>query len=92
MAHRLRFSRRAEADLRSILQFIAEERPEAARRVVGAIERAVWILVDHPQSGRPTDLPGVRVLTVPRLPFRVFYLLEPDSVTILHVRHTARRP
>lgn len=91
MARRLLFSRKASVDLRPILQFIAGERPEAARRVIGAIERAVWILVDHPESGRATDRPGVRVLTVPRLPFRVLYLLERDAVTILHVRHTARR-
>jgi plasmid stabilization system protein ParE len=91
VARQLLFSPRAAADLRAILDFIARERPPAARRVVAAIERAVAILADHPESGRQTDASGVRVLTVPRLPFKVFCLSQPDAVTILHVRHTSRR-
>lgn len=91
MAHQLLFSPRTAADLRAILDFIARERPQAARRVVAAIERAVAILADHPESGRQTDAPGVLVLSVPRRSFRVFYLSRPDAVTTLHVRHTSRR-
>lgn len=92
MARQLLFSHRAAADLRAILDFIAREHPQAARRVVAAaIERAVAILADHPESGRQTDAPGVLVLSVPRRSFRVFYLSRPDAVTTLHVRHTSRR-
>jgi plasmid stabilization system protein ParE len=91
VARQLLFSPRAAADLRAILDFIARERPPAARRVVAAIERAVAILADHPESGRQTDAPGVLVLSVPRRSFRVFYLSRPDAVTTLHVRHTSRR-
>jgi plasmid stabilization system protein ParE len=34
----------------------------------------------------------MRVLPLVRYPFKVFYRIAGDTVRILHIRHTARRP
>jgi plasmid stabilization system protein ParE len=34
----------------------------------------------------------VRAATVVRYPFRIFYRVREDTVDILHIRHTSRRP
>jgi plasmid stabilization system protein ParE len=36
--------------------------------------------------------PKVRVLLLRRFPYKVFYLRGDEVVTILHIRHQARRP
>jgi plasmid stabilization system protein ParE len=46
-----------------------------------------------PESGlRVPGRPGVRVVPLVRYPFKVFYTVERDALTILHVRHAARHP
>jgi plasmid stabilization system protein ParE len=34
---------------------------------------------------------GVRVIPLVRYPFKIFYSIAHDTVTILHIRHAARR-
>src|SRR5258708_206090 len=34
----------------------------------------------------------VRVVAVVRYPFRIFYRVRDDTIDILHIRHTSRRP
>ncbi len=49
---RLRWKRNALADLGEIADHIAEENPEAARKVVSEIRKQTRILSSHPQIGR----------------------------------------
>ncbi len=45
-----------------------------------------------PESApRVADRPGVRVVTMTRYPYKVFYLVTAEAVTILHIHHAARR-
>ncbi|MCG5235711.1 type II toxin-antitoxin system RelE/ParE family toxin [Xanthobacter oligotrophicus] len=92
MAHELRYSRRALDDLDAIFTHITRDSPNGAATVVRRIQNAVDALRDFPSSGRPTARKDIRLLTVSGLPFRIFYLLRPKMVIVLHVRHTARRP
>lgn len=36
--------------------------------------------------------PNVRVVPLVRYPFKIFYTVVGETVTILHIRHSARRP
>jgi plasmid stabilization system protein ParE len=36
--------------------------------------------------------PGVRVVPLIRYPYKIFYRIADDTVRILHIRHTSRRP
>jgi plasmid stabilization system protein ParE len=71
---------------------MAAEFPTAAepfRRHLRMIEARIgrW-----PESApRVADRPGVRVVTMTRYPYKVFYLVTAEAVTILHIHHAARR-
>lgn len=46
-----------------------------------------------PESGLSMpQRPNVWVVPLVRYPFKIFYTIESDTLTILHIRHAARRP
>ena len=89
---RIRFTRRAQADLDAIFRYIAADNPTAATKLVGRIESLIDKLSLFPGLGHPTRPPGRYVLTVAGAPYQVYYRLTRDEVRILRVRHTSRRP
>jgi len=88
---RVRWTRRSLRALDEITEYIARERPEAARAVAGRVFAATDRLSEHPASGRPGRVPGTRELVVPATPFIVPYRVRGEVVEILHVFHGARR-
>ena len=86
---KVRFSARARRDLEAIYRYVSDHNPTAARAIVERIEEVASALEQHPSLGHRTRIPGVRVFTVPGLPYRVSYSLGPHEITILTVR---RRP
>jgi len=62
-----------------------------------AVERRLRIVVAHvarwPQSMRPSaHRPGVRVASLGRFPYKIFYRVNGEAVEILHIHHAAREP
>ncbi len=62
-----------------------------------AVERRVRIVVAHiarwPESMRSSaHRSGVRVASLGRYPYKIFYRTRDDAVEILHIHHTARAP
>ena len=88
---RVRWTRRALRALDGIATYIAQDRPEAARRTVSRVEDAVGQLALHPSRGRAGRVVGTRELVVSGTPFIVPYRVRADSVEILTVLHAARR-
>ncbi|PIX97854.1 MAG: type II toxin-antitoxin system mRNA interferase toxin, RelE/StbE family [Hydrogenophilales bacterium CG_4_10_14_3_um_filter_63_21] len=88
---RLRWLPEALDDLREIHAYIANENPEAARRVIGEIRREVAILVAQPQTGRFGRLPGSREFVIRKYPYIVAYRIRDEEVQCLLVVHTSRR-
>ena len=88
------YSPRALAQVDEIFSYIARDNPAAAKTLVARIEHLTALLGNVPRLGRATDHPDVRILSVPRYPYVIFYriLAERDEIRILRVRHTARRP
>jgi toxin ParE1/3/4 len=73
-------------DLDAIADYIALDKPEAARRLVRQILAAVLRLRKFPRMGSlPAELRGLpyRQLVVP--PCRVFYRIEKNAVYIVHI-------
>ena len=89
---KIRWLRRAIANLEAEAAFIAEERPEAAATVVTRIVEAVELLAEQPALGRSGRVVGTRELVVAGTPYLVPYRVRRDAVEILRVFHTARRP
>jgi toxin ParE1/3/4 len=88
----VRFTRRAEADLEAILSYLADRSPEGARKVGAALRRTIERAADHPGGGASTRRPQILVRIVPTYPYKIFYRVRKDSIDILHIRHSARRP
>jgi plasmid stabilization system protein ParE len=91
---RLVYSRRALADLTGIATYYSIN---ASQTIAQSIERRFIEVTTRIQSA-PASAPrveqraGVRVVSVIRYPFRIFYRVSRDAVEILHIRHTSRRP
>jgi toxin ParE1/3/4 len=62
----------------------------AAKAVVKAIRTSARLVEKYPKIGRASDIEGVRVLSVVKYPYLVYYMIRPDEVVIAHVRHGAR--
>lgn len=89
---KVRYTPRAFTDSHDIERYLLERSLVGATHVMAAIGRAIEMVAKNPMSGRATDHPSIRAISVPRYPYRIFYRVLPDAIEILHVRHTARRP
>jgi len=89
---KLRYTLPALADLRSILDHIAAQSPQDAKRVQGRIQSIIGLLQTHPDIGIRTDDPTIRRLTTPPVPFLVVYEVTETEVIIHAIRHAARDP
>jgi toxin ParE1/3/4 len=88
---RVRFTDTALSELEDIFRFLAERNPRAATAVAKRVKDMALLLADYPLSGREADEPGVRIASMVRYPFLVFYAVTADEVVILNVRHAARQ-
>ncbi|HEX2555505.1 MAG TPA: type II toxin-antitoxin system RelE/ParE family toxin [Microvirga sp.] len=87
------FSRRALRDVASISSYIARANPRASAEVLRRIEETAMLLGEFPDGGHEVDRAGVRVITVPQYPYRLFYIVRSNrEILVLNVRHTSRRP
>jgi plasmid stabilization system protein ParE len=87
------YSEPALRDLVEIGEYQRQHWPAVRDRFamrLGAIER---LLLDQPRARSDVpERPGVRTVSLGSFPYRVFYKVTADTVEILHIRHTSRRP
>ncbi len=86
----LRWLDAALDDLRAIKAYIAEENPDAARRVAASIRSEAGILINQPTIGRAGRIADTRELVISQYPY-VAYREQRGEVHILAVVHTSRR-
>ncbi len=73
-------------DLDAIADYIALDKPEAARQFVQRVFRHVEQLIKHPTSGsQPPELKKSRYRQIVEPPCRIFYRHDGKSVFIVHV-------
>ncbi len=77
-------------DLEDIADYISQDNPEAARRVVSRLWNAVKSLAQQPKMGRPGRVYGTRELVVRDTPFVVPYRVVDSEIQVLRVLHGAR--
>jgi toxin ParE1/3/4 len=87
---RLRFSRRASADIADIHTYIARHNPRAATAVTAQIHLTSQLLARYPALGRETDIPSVRVFSTARYPYLVYHKVQRGELIVIHVRHGRR--
>jgi toxin ParE1/3/4 len=89
---KVRYASRATRELAAIFKYLSDVNPQAAADVVAAIENTAAVLSTSPYMGVATTLRGVRVVTVARQRYRVYYRIDRDHISILPIRHTSRSP
>ena len=84
------FTLLAQADLRDIHDYIAEQDPDTALDYVTRLELACENLIKMPEAGRKRDelAPSLRSLPVGR--YVIFYRITKEGVEIERVLHGAR--
>jgi toxin ParE1/3/4 len=87
------YTEEALKDLDAIADWLIVHYPAVAP----AVERRIRSIVAHiarwPESSpRSARRPGVRVVSLGRYPYRIFYRVTDDRVEILHIHHAARQP
>lgn len=88
---RLRWTRLAEQDLDAIAQYIGQDSPAAAARVVlELVDQAETLLPANPAIGRPGRVLGTRELVIGHLPYIIAYRVRDKEVELLRVLHTSR--
>jgi toxin ParE1/3/4 len=78
-------------DLEAIREFIAQDNPPAAARILTSIRVAVDRLGRHPGLGRAGRVEGTRELIISNAPYIVAYRVVENQVRILAIVHTSRQ-
>jgi toxin ParE1/3/4 len=87
----VRWSPAAAEDLSRIFQYIRQENPSAAERVVRTVYESAGSLASFPNRGKTGRVEGTRELPLPSLPFVVVYRVLGYAVEIANVIHGAQR-
>lgn len=89
---RVRFSRRAELDLNDIGDWIARDRPIAARRFVEALIARTMALPEAPEMGPLYPQYGADVRGLTLRPYLILYRVTEVDILIERIVHGARLP
>lgn len=93
MAYHLIWSPSARLDLIDLSSYIAESRPEVARRFVQSVFKTIKHLSDFPESGRMVpEFNDPNLREVMRKPCRIVYRIKADQniIEIARIWHAAR--
>jgi toxin ParE1/3/4 len=80
----------AVRDLEAIADYIREDNPSAAFRVVQQLYESIESLAIFPNRGRAGRVTDTRELVLSPLPYIAVYKVIPGEVRIVSVRHTSR--
>jgi toxin ParE1/3/4 len=85
---RIRWTRRAQRQLESALNYIAEENPIAARHLAAHIYQATRLLKENPRLGRPGRIADTREWVVKDTSFLLGYATGNNELQILALLHS----
>ena len=86
---RLEWSKAARADLLAILDYISDDNPDAAARLIAEIETKAARLTKRPELYRKGRAAGTREMVV-RPNYLVVYAVDLEAPRILRVLHAAQ--
>lgn len=83
----------ALGDMAEIAEWLAARYPSIAPDVERRIRLTIAVIGRWPDSARRSNKrPGIRVASLGRYPYKIFYRVHDDRVEILHIHHAARVP
>ena len=88
---RVKWLRKALANLDEAADHIAQDNRSAARAMVAEAFRLTDLLADNPDLGRAGRIPGTRELVMPRHPYIIPYRIRGGCVEVLRFFHEVRQ-
>ena len=88
---RVRWTTDAAGDIERICDYIAQSRPESARRVAQSVVDRIGTLEAFPHLGRSGRVEGTREIAFPPLPFVAVYEIRDEQVIVLRILHGAQQ-
>lgn len=88
---KIRLTKAAIRDLREARAYIATDDPEAALKVISMLDKAIALIGEKPQIGRPIQSQSAREWSVPRLPYVIPYRVSDGVIEIIRIYHTSRK-
>jgi toxin ParE1/3/4 len=87
---KIRIAETAGDDLEDIWEYVAQNDPEAARKLIKEITGKFKLLRDHPQIGREENRLLSSLRRFPASSYIIFYKPFDNGVEILRILHAAR--
>lgn len=87
------WSERARMQVQEIFEYIAEDRPMAAERILDGFLKRVDLLLEFPEQGAAwgtTLRSDLRFIIFES--YRLIYRLSAEEIAVLSVRHTRMQP
>jgi plasmid stabilization system protein ParE len=80
-------------DLDDIADYLLIHYPAVAPAFKRRLQTVIRRVARWPESARlSANRPGVRVVPLGRYPYKLFYRVTRETVEVLHIHHSARRP
>jgi plasmid stabilization system protein ParE len=89
---RLRYTKRALAQIDEALSYIRDRSPLGAHSVRSRLLAIISLVQQHPRAGTVTNRPGVYRLWIHPYPYSIDYRVTDQEIIVQRFRHTARRP
>ena len=87
----LRWTEAAAGDLERIADYLFEQTPEHAGRLVNALYEAPQKLLEFPGLGRPGRMAGTRELVVNPLPYLIICVHDVEVIHVARILHGAQK-
>lgn len=91
---KIAFAPEAVEDLAAAVEYLQERNPQAAAAAVDAVFAVIDSLAAGEFDGPERELrtTGEHVRSWPVRPHRIYYRREGETLTVLRIHHSARRP
>jgi len=81
----------AEEELRAAARLYETEQRGLGRALIQEVRRAVRFIAANPLASRG-ERGEIRVRTIARFPYRVYYRAKADEILVIAIGHRRRRP
>jgi toxin ParE1/3/4 len=88
---KVRWTTQAADDLEAVFDFIAKDKPSAARRIARKVRDCSRLLARYPRLGRAGNEPATREIRVDGTPLILVYRVSGEAIHLLAVYHGAQR-
>lgn len=92
MPEQIIWTPKAKKELIEILEYWIERNGSNrfSSKLSGLIEKELELLLEFPEIGRKTDVPGVRVKAIQK--YLLYYEFDKTALRVLTIRHQKRDP